>query len=164
MTVADRIAVMREGRIEQMDPPLEIYERPRSRYVADFLGDIAIVEGTVEASTDEATTLRLADGTALQGVSGEPVTPGTTAWFAARPEKFTIAREAEAQDGPNRLAGEVWDIAYLGGLTIFKVRLDAGPFAKVSVLNSHQGEATPITWEERVVLTCRPDDALVLCA
>ena len=163
MTVADRIAVMRDGRTEQVSPPVDIYERPNSRYVADFLGDVTVVEGKV-AQGGDTPTLVTTTGERMSGEAVEPVAEGDTAWLAVRPEKFAIAREDEAAaGGVNRLAGEVWDIAYLGGLTVFKVKLDAGPFAKVSVLNAHVEDAgSPITWEERVVLTCRSADALVL--
>ena len=166
MTVADRIAVMSAGRIEQMAPPVEIYERPASRYVADFLGDIALVEGSVREAADAMARLAAPDGTTLVGQTDETLQPGATAWLAVRPEKFAIAREGAEPAAANRLPGEVWDIAYLGGTTVFKVKLDAGPFAKVAVLNAHPGDDAaaggPISWEERVVLTCRAEDALVL--
>ncbi|MEL6966525.1 MAG: ABC transporter ATP-binding protein [Pseudomonadota bacterium] len=173
MTVADRIAVMEHGKIVQVDPPVTMYETPDNRYVADFLGDINLIETRVEkvaggfvhlASTGTNTT-------SLEGhlrvASDRTLTKGQTAWFAARPEKFTIERESENaanQKATNTLPGEIWDIAYMGDLTIYKVKLDVGGFAKVSVLNRAVDGEDILTWEDRVVLQCAPSNALLLDA
>ncbi|MEL6948217.1 MAG: TOBE domain-containing protein, partial [Pseudomonadota bacterium] len=64
----------------------------------------------------------------------------------------------------NTLPGEIWDIAYMGDLTIYKVKLDVGGFAKVSVLNRAVDGEDILTWEDRVVLQCAPSNALLLDA
>ncbi|MEO0546630.1 MAG: ABC transporter ATP-binding protein [Pseudomonadota bacterium] len=174
MTVADRVAVMDKGKIVQVAPPVEMYELPNSRYVADFLGNINLIEGRVASRKSGAVRVEVIpreDGEtqgkaiALTVQSDSAATVGSTVWFSARPEKFSIARK-KPNGAKNCLAGEIWDIAYLGDLTIYKVKLDIGGFAKVSVLNhalnKSDAAALPMTWEERVYLTCDPASARLL--
>ena len=84
---------------------------------------------------------------------------GDKVWLATRPEKMTIT--LDKPKGGNCLAGEVWDIAYLGDVTIYKVKLASGDFAKATVLN-REISSSPITWEDRVWLSFAPEAALVL--
>ena len=159
MTVADRIAVMDKGALVQVDPPVEMYEHPNSRYVADFLGNINLIEARVGSSSKGVVTLE-ADSGPLKIKSDAAVTKGQTAWFAARPEKLSI--DLKKPKNGNAVEGEVWDIAYLGDLTIYKVKLDSGEYMKASVLNRAVASQRPITWEDRVWLSCPADAALVL--
>lgn len=163
MTVADRIAVMDVGRIVQVAPPAQIYERPANRYVAGFLGDMNVLSGRVTKREGDLAWLEATNGTVLSALNPQDVPVGTDAFFAARPEKFTISRN-KPESAANILAGEVWDIAYLGDLTIYKVRLDDGSYVKASQLNRFVAADDPITWEERVWLYAEPQTALVLAA
>ncbi len=163
MTVADRIAVMDHGRIVQTAPPTEIYERPQSRYVADFLGDINLVEATFAGTTKGTVSLETSQGGTLKTVGDVSATKGDVVWFAVRPEKLEISRTKPAS-GDNLFFGEVWDIAYLGDQTAYRVKLDNGIFVKASVLNTRVDVDNPITWEDRVWLSCAPDAAMVLSA
>ncbi len=160
MTVADRIAVMKQGKIVQVDPPIDMYEQPANRYVADFLGNINLIDVKIVGQSDGVMNLESADGIALQARCEKSYPAGSDVFFAIRPEKLHIS--LEKPQGANCLAATVWDIAYLGDLTIYKVRLDGGEFAKVSVLNRTLSAARAITWEDRVWLSCEPDAALVL--
>ena len=162
MTVADRIAVMDHGKIVQVDPPIKMYERPQSRYVADFLGNINLITAKTISSSKGMITLETEQEDALHVKSDVSVSKGDDVWFATRPEKLSISRSKPK--GKNSLAGVVWDIAYLGDLTIYKVKLDSGEFAKVSVLNQSVEDVQPITWEDKVWLSCPPEVALVLTA
>ena len=85
---------------------------------------------------------------------------GDKVWLAMRPEKMSISLDEPKQG--NCLAGEVWDRPYLGDLTIYKVKLDTGEFARVSVLNRSPSDTGAITLEDRVWLSVEPDAALVL--
>lgn len=161
MTVADRIAVMEKGRIVQIDPPVTMYERPSNTYVADFLGDINLVPTTVGQTKGGRVSLDGEDGGRYTVTDDETRKPGDVVWFATRPEKLEITRDKPA-NATNLMAGEVWDIAYMGDLTTYKIKLDAGPFVKASILNRQAVGETPLTWEDRVWLSCNPDDALVL--
>ena len=128
MTVADRIAVMEEGRIAQVDTPSAIYEAPRSRYVAEFIGDVNIFEGLARTvnGNDLAVELRDApDGLAAPARVDGPAA-GDTVMLAVRPEKIEIAPEPPPPGTANAMAGEVTEIAYLGSVSTYRVRLDSG--------------------------------------
>ena len=160
MTVADRIAVMERGRIVQVDPPVNMYENPNSRYVADFLGDINLIEVKLKTQSKGVMTLETGQGIMLKVDSNADVQLGQSVWFATRPEKISI--NLKKPKSGNVLPGAVWDIAYLGGTTIYKVKLDSGEFIKTAVSNRLMTSEQPITWEDRVWLTCEPNAALVL--
>jgi len=111
MTVADRIGVMDRGRLIQVAPPPEIYEQPNSRWVADFIGDVNLIEGrVVEAEAGGAVIASAAVGT-LRATSAAGAAPGQTVWVALRPEKVRIAPAAPAAAGENCAAGQVSSIA-----------------------------------------------------
>ena len=117
MIVADRIAVMDRGRLMQVAPPAEIYERPNSRWVADFIGEVTLIEGRMAAVDAIGTALgqlRVADAGATK--------TGEAAWLALRPEKISMS--AERPDGElNAVAGTVFEIGYRGDMSIYKIRL-----------------------------------------
>ncbi len=161
MTVADRIAVMDHGRIVQVDPPMEMYERPNSRYVADFLGDINLIPAKTVGHSKGKVILESDSGQELHVASSESFDANRNVWFASRPEKLSISRKKPAK-AMNALEGEVWDIAYLGGVTVYKVKLDSGEFVKAAVLNSSVSGSDIITWEERVWVSCSAQGARVL--
>ena len=166
MTVSDRIAVMDKGLIMQVATPAEIYEAPNSRYVADFIGDINILEGTV-ASTDSALgapgTVRIdCDGIAVsveqecQAVAGDKVA------FAVRPEKVRISPDQPAGTSANAVHGEVWDIGYLGDFSVFLVKLADGRVVRAAQANVSRLVDRPITFGDMVWLTWPLDAGLVL--
>jgi spermidine/putrescine ABC transporter ATP-binding subunit len=106
LVMADRIAVLRDGRLLQVDTPHEIYERPASRFVADFIGIMNFIPGTFSADG-----LVAADGTPIAGARPEGAAPGRAGTAAIRPERLSI------EPGPameNRIAGRVSAVAYHG--------------------------------------------------
>ncbi len=128
MTVADRIAVMERGRIAQIDTPAAIYEAPRSRYVAEFIGDVNIFEGRAGTAKGDGIAVELADapaGLAAAARADAPVA-GDAVLLAVRPEKIEIAAEAPPPGTANAIAGEVTEIAYLGSTSTYRVRLASG--------------------------------------
>lgn len=162
MTMADRIAVMRHGRIVQVATPAEIYEAPGSRYVADFIGAVNLFEGEVEEAGGGRLRLAARDGFAAEACGETPVGRGATAWLALRPEKLRISHEPPADAAINAVAGEIWDIAYLGDLTVYNVRLASGKIVRASRLNAARQVARPIAWEDRVWLSWDADSGIVL--
>ncbi|HUS55017.1 MAG TPA: ABC transporter ATP-binding protein [Thermohalobaculum sp.] len=151
MTVSTRLAVMREGQIAQLGEPHQVYEAPNSRYVAEFIGDVNILEGVVE--TAGSGTIRLVDG-GLAETAGVRDLPGGAIALALRPEKIAIERRVEgAEKGVNALDGKVEDIAYLGDMSIYNVRLDSGALVRVARTNRFRALEEPITWENPVRLT-----------
>src|SRR5712675_1882330 len=131
MTVESRIGVMDAGRLEQVATPRELYEAPNSRWIAEFVGDVNMFEGQIEVR--EAGRLAVstrAAGTILVAEPRQPITKTIVA-VAIRPEKVNLSRRGPVADAAgaqslNRLQGVVMDISYLGGLTIYKVKLDSG--------------------------------------
>jgi putrescine transport system ATP-binding protein len=163
MTLADRIAVMSHGRIVQVATPAEIYEQPNSRYVADFVGDINIIECGLAARGDGMTRLECPGAGATIVVAQEiGADPGTKVWFAVRPEKMTISLAAPPEPGVNSLHGEVWDIGYLGDVSVYHVRMANGGTVKATVANRTRLVERPITWEDEVWLSWAPDAGIVL--
>ena len=162
MTVADRMAVMDRGRLIQVGAPAEIYEQPSSRWVADFIGDVNLIEGQVVEAEPAATVVATAGAGRLRSHAPAPCKPGDTVWVALRPEKLRIAREPPAPAGDNCAAGLVADIAYLGDLSIYKVRLDSGLVMKAALANMTRLVQRPIGWDDRVWLTWAPEAVVVL--
>jgi putrescine transport system ATP-binding protein len=136
MVVADHIAVMDRGRLMQVAKPVEIYERPNSRWVADFIGEVTIIEGRISTSgtIDSALgQLRVADAGAAKA--------GTTVWLALRPEKISMSAERPAGE-LNAVAGTVFEIGYRGDMSIYKIRLADRSLMKVARANViNRGEA-----------------------
>ena len=162
MTVADRIAVMDRGRLMQVAPPAEIYERPGSRWVADFIGNVNLFEGRV--GDTEATI----EGTALgrlRVAANIHAEPGSAVWVAIRPEKIRLDRyeAAVAQpDAENGVVATVVDIGYLGDLSLYRLRTEAGVPLQAAIANTGPLTARAIGWNERVWLSFAPEAAVVL--
>jgi len=164
MTVSDRIAVMNHGVIAQIGTASQIYEQPTSRYVADFVGDINLIDGKVTAVEGGLATLVAAgaNATIVAEVGAGKVAAGSDACFAIRPEKVQISMEAPPAGTPNVLSGEVWDIGYLGDISVYRVRLDSGAIVKATVANLTRIVERPITWEDKVFLTWPADAGVIL--
>ncbi|MBO0661566.1 ABC transporter ATP-binding protein [Jiella sp. MQZ9-1] len=162
MTMADRIAVMDKGRIVQVATPAEIYEAPKSRFVADFVGDVNLFDGTVQAVDRGRITLQTSAGSPFTVTSDVAVSNGQAVTFVLRPEKLRIA--AEPLSGANVLEGEVWDIAYVGPVTSFHIRLANGAVVKVAMINATRESPLQLTWHDRAWLQFDEDAGLVLTA
>src|SRR5262249_53780179 len=131
MTVADRIAVMNHGRLIQVATPPEVYELPNSRWVADFIGDVNLIEGQVMEAGASGTVIASAMAGQLRGLAAD-AKRGDTVWVALRPEKVRIGRDPPVQVEENCVAGTVATIGYLGDLSIYQVRLENGFVMKVA--------------------------------
>jgi putrescine transport system ATP-binding protein len=167
MTVADRIGVMDQGRLEQVARPRELYEAPNSRWIAEFVGDVNMFEGQVVPG--EAGRLAVATRDAGTIVVAEPRQPVTKAMVsvAIRPEKIKLSRRGPASDAINahainRLEGVVTDVSYLGGLTTYKVKLDTGAVLRSSMANTARLDLDAYTMSQRVIAWFTPDDCVVL--
>jgi spermidine/putrescine transport system ATP-binding protein len=149
MTMADTIAVMNRGRIEQLGPPEQLYERPASAFVAGFLGASNLLSGTVEGQD----AIRLDDGTIVRakidGYTG-PVAAGV------RPEKITLG----AGGGSNELPGTISETAYIGVATQVVVRTAAGD-VHVFAQNIDSGGRVPAPGSN-VILSWAPESTFVV--
>ncbi|WP_284166107.1 ABC transporter ATP-binding protein [Frigidibacter sp. SD6-1] len=159
LTLSDRIAVMSGGRVLQIDTPEGLYERPNCLEVAEFVGTMNLFPATVQRMDGGQV---IADGGALGTLVGRspdrPVAPGEAILIAVRPEKIELS--ASGTTGPNRVAGRVASLSYLGDRSHFLVAVD-GLAAPVAVYRSNSERATAAAGTE-VWLSWSETDALVL--
>jgi putrescine transport system ATP-binding protein len=164
MTMADRIAVMDRGRIVQVATPGEIYEEPRTRFIAEFVGDVNVVEGEIVGRDHGlwriATPLSAAP-LAVDDPDGE-YGPGQRVAVAVRPEKMVLHRDPPGEGSPNVIPGEVWDIGYLGDWTVYRVKTGDGPIWRVTRANATRFVERPIGWDEPVFMTFAAAAAVIL--
>jgi putrescine transport system ATP-binding protein len=162
MTVADRMAVMDAGAVAQVGTPDEIYEHPCSRYVADFIGDVNLLQGRVTRA-DKTGLTAMCDGVGeiTAGPAAERM-PGETIWLALRPEKIAIATDGGIAADGNVIVGTVVEIGYRGEQSMLEVRTAAGTILKACIANRrrHAGNAPAVG--ETVRLFFAPDDVVVL--
>jgi putrescine transport system ATP-binding protein len=167
MTVADRIGVMDNGRLEQVATPRELYEAPNSRWIAEFVGDVNMFEGQISASEAGRLTVATRDaGTIMVAAPRQPLTKAIVS-VAIRPEKVKLSRRGPVSDAINanvinRLEGVVTDVNYLGGLTTYKVKLDTGAVLRSSMANTARLDLDAYTMSQRVIAWFTPDDCVVL--
>lgn len=151
MTVSSRVAVMDQGRIRQVATPTEIYENPSSRYVADFIGDVTLIEGRLDGVANGQAALHWAEG--QQPITAEHTGAATgDACLAIRPEKVAIASE-RPEDAVNTIPGKIIDIAYLGNISTYHVELPNGQMIKAQRSNSRHISRQDFTWEDDVWLS-----------
>lgn len=160
MTLASRIAVMSEGRLLQVGEPEEIYETPSSRFVADFIGNVNLMPGTVAVDEADHVIVDCADcrhyvGHGITGTRGMPV------WVAVRPEKIQLSAQPPADDF-NCASGNVESLSYFGSTTMYRIRLGSGLVISVSQANHERhgdhfshGDAVWANWTTttQIVLT-----------
>jgi spermidine/putrescine transport system ATP-binding protein len=164
MSLSDRIAVMNRGRVEQIGSPAQIYEAPRSSFVAAFIGDTNFLEGQVTAHLDDDyVRLQVADFAEVNCYNDNHLEIGDLVYLSIRPEKFHIAREKpEPHPHYNAVEGTVEDVIYLGAQTKYWVRVRDH---RVAVNRHHSRfflDENPITWRDRVWLTWHGDDGFML--
>jgi putrescine transport system ATP-binding protein len=164
MTMADRIAVMDHGRIVQVATPGEIYEQPKTRFIAEFVGDVNILEGHVQGQENGLWHVKTSSAEAPLTIDDpdEVLHSGQAVAIAVRPEKMVIQRDPPGTDAINVLTGEVWDIGYLGDWTVYRVKLATGETLRVTRANASRFVENPIDWDEQVYVTFAPDAAVIL--
>ncbi|ADZ71943.1 ABC transporter ATP-binding protein [Polymorphum gilvum] len=163
MTVADRIAVMDAGRIVQVATPAEIYETPNSRFVADFIGDINLIEATVaERGPGYTRLLAVAGGFPIETDQETDAAVGATVWYAMRPEKVRIAHGTPDPGCANAVGATVWDIAYLGDVSIYHARVGDAVTLRSTVANVTRLVERPISWDDQVVLSWERGAGVIL--
>jgi thiamine transport system ATP-binding protein len=150
--VSDRVAVMNEGTVEQVAPPRDIYHRPESRFVAEFVGDNNVFDGEVQAVSGDRATVTVDGKTLVVGISdwgGPPLSVGDRLAFCVRPEALAVAR------GSNRLAASVESAEFLGETT--RLHLDwAGRELTVRTRETLDGDVTVgFDSEDARVVECR---------
>lgn len=158
--MASRLAVMDLGRIVQVGTPHEVYERPRSRFVADFIGDVNLIEGGLASVEGKRAVIESPAGRLVAQHAGD-AKPGSRVWLAVRPEKVSLSAERPAA-AENCVGGQVTGVGYLGEVSIYHVRLSTGLTMKVSVANATRWPSHAIGTSDQVWLTWAPDAGVVL--
>ena len=155
LTMSDRIAVMSRGRIEQLGTPEDLYERPTTSFVADFIGTTNLLAGAVETLGPDIATVCLDSGDRCVIASGGR-RPGQQVHVSIRPEAIELAR-ANGSDVPG-LRAAIEQVAYLGAAVQYHIRTEKG--LALSVLAAKAKER--FESGDSVVLSWAPSDALVL--
>ncbi|MGH8352886.1 MAG: polyamine ABC transporter ATP-binding protein [Pseudomonas sp.] len=162
MTMAQRIAIMHLGWIAQIGSPIDIYETPTSRMVCEFIGNVNLFDGQV---VEDAEGHAVIDSPALErnifvghGVSTSVQDKNIT--YAIRPEKLLVTTEKPTCEY-NWSRGKVHDIAYLGGHSVFHVKLPSGKIVQSFVANAERRGARP-TWDDEVFVWWEDDSGVAL--
>ncbi|PSH70886.1 polyamine ABC transporter ATP-binding protein [Phyllobacterium brassicacearum] len=165
MTMADRIAVMDKGKVMQVATPAEVYEAPNSKFVADFIGNVNMFEGTTAAVGNGKIDIAVApENLTIRTEASRSCTIGQPVGFAIRPEKIRISRKQPADSSINSAYGEMWDIAYFGDMTVFHVKLESGRIIKAASLNAVRTVEEPLGYDDMVWVNFDTDAGIVLTA
>jgi putrescine transport system ATP-binding protein len=161
MTMASRIAVMSKGRVLQVGTPKEIYEYPANRFVADFIGNVNLLEGRISVDEPDHCAVITAIGEIHQGhgVSGALDMPVA---IAVRPEKISIGKLRPTGVERNLFSGRVKEIAYFGSYNTYIVVTPQGVKVKITEPNGSRHELLDITWEDEVFFWWDDTDAVLL--
>jgi len=163
MALASRIAVMDRGRVVQVGTPAEIYEFPRSRFVADFVGTTNFFEGTVSSCEPGLVRVQCAEtGGELLVDDAGTFALGQRVWVALRPEKVRLAKQPVSAVGVNQLRGTVWELGYLGNRSTYRIRTATGKLVTVFAQNERRTSEAAIDWSDEVFLSWSADAAVLL--
>jgi putrescine transport system ATP-binding protein len=163
MALASRIAVMNRGEVVQVGTPAEIYEFPRSRFVADFVGTTNLFEGTVSACEAGMITVQCAEtGCELLVDDLGNCSVGQRVWVALRPEKVRLGKQPVSATRLNQLRGTVWELGYLGNRSTYRIRTTSGKLVTVFAQNERRTSEAAIDWSDEVFVSWSADAAVLL--
>lgn len=151
MTLSDRIAVMNEGKLEQVGTPVEVYRDPATPFVAEFIGDTNLLHGTVRRN-DGRTYVDLGGGVTID-TTDDALDDGREVDVSIRPEDITVAND----DGI--FEGEVTERYFQGNQTQYVVTPDAGVLPELPVVM--QGRNTPLDRGERAAFDVVPEAPVI---
>ena len=163
LTMSDRIAVMHDGRIAQLGTPAEIYENPRTAFVADFIGEANFLEGTVTGSSAAGVTVGNALGQGWRVPMADAPMQGAPVHLAIRPEWLDLHALGQVPSGENSVRGTVRDVVYLGETLHVLVDVGGAEPLRVAVRNEGQLQ-NPLHWRagDAVEVAWKPEDCQVL--
>jgi spermidine/putrescine transport system ATP-binding protein len=163
LTMSDRIAVMDNARVAQLASPPEIYERPRTAFVARFIGESNFCRGEVVAVERGGLVVKRSDGNLVAARGGEGRVVGDEVQISVRPERVELTAPEDAPDGHNRLPGRVRQVVYRGEMLHVRATLSDGSEMVAAMRNEGQLRR-PVAWQEgtECAVTFSPDDARVL--
>jgi putrescine transport system ATP-binding protein len=163
MALSTRIAVMNRGQVVQVGTPSEIYEFPRSRFVADFVGTTNMFEGTIECAEPGLITVRCPEtGCDLFVDDIGRFGQGQRVWLALRPEKIRLTKDPVSGGRTNQLKGMVWELGYLGNRSTYRIKTESGKIVTVFAQNDRRTSEWSIDWSDEVYLTWTANSAVLL--
>jgi spermidine/putrescine transport system ATP-binding protein len=162
LALSHRIAVMKDGRVEQLDTPDRLYTAPASRFVADFIGKINLIEAEVVGNSHGHLALRSDALGELAVELGPGAKAGERGALALRPELVRVAAGVESLDLRNRFAGRVKELLYLGDVTLYKVQLEGGFVIEALLTNAAPGRAKLFKTGDEVAVAWRHDAGVFL--
>lgn len=162
MTMADRIAIMDRGEFIQIGGPREIYENPNCRFCAEFIGSVNIFDCTLLSSNKQHSLIKANDfNNNIELEHDIDLADGMPLTIAIRPEKIYISKEDPQQD-TNICEGVVENIAYLGDISIYYVRLLSGRLISATLPNVDRFKQGLPTWDDKVYLSWDPESCIAL--
>jgi ABC-type Fe3+/spermidine/putrescine transport system ATPase subunit len=163
LTMSDRIAVMDRGRIAQLGSPAEIYENPRTAFVATFIGESNLLQGTVQGQRGAMWEVKTSLGLTVDVPDQPGLSSGRAITLAIRPEWADLFAPDAVPAGENALPGTVADVVYQGEMMRVRVAIGDGSSLVVAVRN--EGQLTrPLEWKrgDQVAVGWRPEDSQLL--
>ena len=163
MTLASRIAVMKAGKFVQIGSPTEIYEYPKNRFVADFFGAINIFDALVIDQDDTQITATFDQSElTLKAYTDKTINIGDKVGIAVRPEKISIGKDLPEDSNLTTSKGIVWDLAYYGNHSIYRVKTESGQIVQVSTQNQKRSSDHLVEWNDEVYLSWEQNSSIVL--
>ena len=162
LALSHRIAVMNEGRVQQMDMPEVLYSAPRNRFVADFIGTINLIDAEVLESTHHELRLQAAGLGEIAAPSHPEIDVGSRGALAIRPEHLRVSPHTEHIGLKNHFLGTVGEYLYRGDVTVYKIRLNNGVALEALATNSASGKARFHEIGDRVCVEWRHDAGVYL--
>ena len=164
MNMSARVAVMNKGRFEQIGTPHEVYENPGSKFVADFIGGVNLIDGIVKGAAGEGVwQIELPQLALTVPVAHkESLSEGQQVTAAIRPEKLFVAKSPSAEQNFVSVGGVLYDQGYFGRISLFKVRLPSGRIITSTAQNRIRFARRAMDWDENVHLSFDPKSMMVL--
>lgn len=161
LSMSDRVAVMFEGRLQQLATPSELYQRPQNSFIADFIGRMNFIKGPLVARKGDQVLIGLSDSIVLhlpRPVKADPVQCGECVTVAVRPERISLAKQG--QGGSQALVGTVETSVFVGAFHIFLVKLAERPDLVIQA-QAPAGDSVPFERGEVVDLVFDQQPALI---
>ncbi len=163
LTMSDRIAVMERGHLAQVGTPEEIYERPRTRFVADFIGESNFFSGEITAVDDNHLGLKTAGGLSVTLPPDQGFSVGQPVQFSVRPEKFRVEPETGTSAWENQFVGEIINKIYLGESIHYVIALSAKENIAVFLKKERTGQQQiSFSIGDKVLVSWHRDDSVIL--
>ena len=163
MTISDRIAVMNKGRIEQLGRPEEVYERPATQFVAEFLGASNLIDGTFRGERDGWGSVELGEGDTIRIPRGAPAATGSSVRVGVRPEKLHVfANGSDVPGDHNSITATLRNAVFVG--VSYQYFFDASGGRQLSAFDRNSGGGAIAAPGARVRLAWRPEHTFVIPA